>query len=170
MGQTLSILLGAAILLGAPVAAAQTTSAPAADAPSTTQPAHTYATVLPQDVPGIGFEMQKQAFLDLLAARGLTYATNKAADMFAVSPAGAPFNSAVYFFNSKACTCLTEIELRFADDAQAKAYFDARYSPQNISGDYFFHNGVSTYRVKAWRFQSKVYVVATIPNTRWANQ
>lgn len=169
MGQTLSIMLSVATLLAAPVAVAQTPTAPVSETPATT-PGYSYATAMPQEIPGVGFETQKQAFLDILASKGLTYATNANADMFGVSPPGAPFRTAVYFFNSNACTCLTEIELRFNDDAQAKTYFDARYTPQNVKGEYFFHDGVSIYRIKAWRFQSKVYVVAVLENTRWANQ
>jgi hypothetical protein len=63
-----------------------------------------------------------------------------------------------------------EIEIRFADEAQALAYFIAKFPKVNVQGDYFAHDGVSSYRVKAWRFKSKVFIVAVVPNTRWANQ
>jgi hypothetical protein len=76
----------------------------------------------------------------------------------------------VYLFNSPACDCLTEIEIRFADEAQALAYFIAKFLKVNIQGEYVAHDGFSTYGVKAWRFKSKVFVVAVVANTRWANQ
>lgn len=163
MGRTVTMLLGAAILLGAPLAAAQTPPAAAVHT-------YTYQSVFPEQVAGVGFETPRQSFLDLLASKGLTYRANAAANVFAVAPAEAPFIEVVYFFNSAACDCLTEIEVRFADDAQSMAYFNAKFPSQNIHGEYVAHDGVSTYRVKAWRFRSKVFVVAIVPNTRWANQ
>ena len=174
MGRTLFTSLGAAvlsaaILLGAPMAAAQT--APAKASPLMEAMAnYTYVPELPEEIPGVGFTMPKQAFLDLLASKKLTYTTNAAKNMFLVQPPGAPYGSVVYFFNSNAGEILTEIEIRCADDAGAKAYFDAAYKPQEYNGDYFRSDGVSAYRVKAWRFQSKVYVVVTMTDTRWAGK
>jgi len=155
-------LLSAAALLAAPLAAAQ---APAEAPPHT----YTYPAVFPTEIAGIGFEFPRPAFIDLLAARGLNHRANGEANVFAVAPAGAPFIETLYFFNSPACDCLTEIEIRFADDAQAIAYFNAKFPSVNIQGEYVVHDGVSTYGVKAWRFKSKVFVVAIVPNTRWAN-
>lgn len=163
MARTLSMLLGAAILLGAPVVAAQTPSAAAVHA-------YTYQSAFPEQVAGVGFELPRQDFLDLLAAKRLTYRANTAANVFVVATADAPLSEVVYFFNSAACDCLTEIEIRFADEAQSMAYFNAKFPSQNIQGEYVAHDGVSTYRMKAWRFRSKVFVVAIVPNTRWANQ
>lgn len=172
MGRTLftsfgAVLLSAAILLGAPTAATQTPQA-TANAFSTAMENYTYVPELPEEILGVGYMMPKQAFLDLLASRKLTYTTNASKNMFLVQPTGAPYGSVVYFFNSPAGEILTEIEIRFADDAAAKAYFDASYAPQQVNGEYFRHDGVSAYQVKAWRFQSKVYVVAMMRNTRWA--
>jgi hypothetical protein len=163
MGRTLSMLMGAAILLCTPQAAAQ-------PPPASVQAAYRYQDTLPEQLPGVGFETPRQAFLEILTSGGVTYRTNTAANIFAVSLPGAPFAEVVYFFNSAACECLTEIEVRFADEAQAVAYFIAKFPSVNIQGEYFAHDGSSTYRVKAWRFKSKVFVVGVIPNTRWANQ
>jgi len=157
------MLMGAAILLGAPQAAAQTPSASG-------QAAYSYQDTLPEQLPGVGLEIPRQAFLDILASKGLTYRTTTTGDIFAVSLPGAPFVEAVYFFNSAACDCLTEVEIRFADDAQAVAYFQAKFPSVNVRGEFFGYDGSSTYRVKAWRFKSKVFVVGVIPDTRWANQ
>ena len=163
MGQAISLLLGATLFMSAPLAAAQTPTASG-------QAAYRYQDALPEQLPGVGFEIPRQAFLDLLTSRALIYRANTAANMFAVALPGAPFVEAVYFFNSPACDCLTEIELRFADDAQALAYFNAKFPRVNVQGEYVAHDGVSTYGMKAWRFKSKVFVVAVVPNTRWANQ
>ncbi|HVY89902.1 MAG TPA: hypothetical protein VG942_13615 [Hyphomonadaceae bacterium] len=162
---TLSIRLGAvalaaALLLGAPIAAAQTPPAPK-------QAAYTYSDQLPAEIPGVGFEMPKQAFMDALAAKKLTPTTNEAKTMFLVQPAGAPYNNVVYFFNSPAGEILTEIEIRFASEAQAKAYFDAKYRKDYGYADYIKSDGISAYKVKAWSFQNKVFVVAMMANTRW---
>ena len=140
------------------------------DFPRAALHAYTYQNAFPEQVAGVGFEMPRQGFLDLLAAKGLTYRANTAADVFVVATADAPFSEVVYFFNSAACDCLTEIEIRFAGDAQSLAYFNAEFPSQNIQGEYVAHDGVSTYGMKAWRFRSKVFVVAIVPNTRWANQ
>ena len=129
-----------------------------------------YTGLFPAEIAGIGFEFPRQGFIDLLAARKLKHRANGDANVFAVGVAGAPFTETVYFFNSPACDCLTETELRFADEAQALAYFIATFPKVNIQGEYFAHDGVSTYGVKAWRFKSKVFVVAVVTNTRWANQ
>jgi hypothetical protein len=163
MGRTFSLVLGAMLLLGAPIAAPQTPEAAG-------QAAYKYQDTLPEQLPGVGLETPRQAFLDILTSRGLAYRTNTAADVFAVALPGGPFVEVVYFFNSSACDCLTEIEIRFADDAQAVAYFTAKFPSVNIRGEFFGHDGVSSYRVKAWRFTSKVYVVGIMPDTRWANQ
>lgn len=163
MVRTFSSLICAALLLGAPVAAAETLPAP--------HPAvYPYQEAFPGQVSGAGFEIPRQTFLDLLAAQGLTYRTNTAADVFAVATNGAAFTEVVYFFNSDACDCLTEIEIRFADEASAAAYFNTMYPSQDIQGEYFAYDGVSLYRVNAWRFKTKVYLVAILPNTRWSNQ
>lgn len=163
MGRLLFTLLGAAALLGAPLASAQ---APAE------QPgyAYTYPELFPAEIAGIGFEFPRQGFVELLAARVLNHRANGDANVFAVGLAGAPYTETVHFFNSPACDCLTEIEIRFADEAQALAYFIAKFPNVNIQGEYVAHDGRSAYGVKAWRFKSKVFVVAVIPNTRWANQ
>lgn len=163
MAGKLFALLCGAVLLGAPLAAAQTP----AEAPDQ---AYTYPELFPAEIAGIGFEFPRQGFIDLLAARKLNHRANSQANVFAVGVAGAPFTETVYFFNSPACDCLTEIEIRFADEAQALAYFIAKFPKVNIQGEYVAHDGVSTYGVKAWRFKSKVFVVAVVPNTRWSNQ
>jgi len=74
----------------------------------------------------------------------------------------------VYFFNSPACDCLTKTELRFAYDAQALAHFIAKFPKVNIQSEYVAHDGVATYGLKAWRFKSRVFVMAVVHNTRWA--
>jgi hypothetical protein len=163
MGRILFTLLGAAVLLGAPLAGAQTP-------PEKPGHTYTYPELFPAEIAGIGFEFPRQGFIELLAARKLNHRANSQANVFAVGVAGAPFTETVYFFNSPACDCLTEIEIRFADEAQALAYFLAKFPKVNIQGEYVAHDGVSTYGVKAWRFKSKVFVVAVVPNTRWANQ
>jgi hypothetical protein len=163
MARTFSTLICAALLLGAPVAAAETLPAPH-------PAAYPYQDAFPGQVAGAGFEIPRQTFLDLLAAQGLTYRTNTAADVVAVATNGAAFTEVVYFFNSDACDCLTEIEIRFADETSAAAYFNTKFPSQDIQGEYFGHDGVSLYRVNAWRFKSKVYLVAILPNTRWSNQ
>jgi len=163
MARTFSTLICAALLLGAPVAAGETLQA----SPPT---AYTYQDAFPGQVAGAGFEIPRQKFTDLLAAQGLTYRTNTAADVVAVAINGAAFIEVVYFFNSDACDCLTEIEIRFADEASAAAYFNTKFPSQDIQGEYFAHDGVSLYRVNAWHFKTKVYLVAILPNTRWANQ
>jgi hypothetical protein len=163
MGRILFTLLGAAVLLGAPLAGAQTP-------PEKPGHTYTYPELVPAEIAGIGFEFPRQGFIELLAARKLNHRANSQANVFAVGVAGAPFTETVYFFNSPACDCLTEIEIRFADEAQALAYFIAKFPKVNIQGEYVAHDGVSTYGVKAWRFKSKVFVVAVVPNTRWANQ
>lgn len=163
MVRTFSSLICAALLLGAPVAAAETLPAPH-------PAAYPYQDAFPGQVAGAGFEIPRQTFLDLLAAQGLTYRTNTAADVFAVATNGAAFTEVVYFFNSDACDCLTEIEIRFADEAAAAAYFNTKYPSQDIQGEYFAYDGASLYRVNAWRFKTKVYLVAILPNTRWSNQ
>jgi hypothetical protein len=163
MSRMLSTLLGAAVLLGAPLAAAQTP-------PESPGHTYTYPELFPTEIDGIGFEFPRQGFVELLAARALNHRANGDANVFAVGVAGAPFTETVYFFNSRACDCLTEIEIRFADEAQALAYFIAKFPKVNIQGEYVAHDGRSTYGVKAWRFKSKVFVVAVVPNTRWANQ
>lgn len=163
MKRRLSKLICAALLLGAPLAAAETL-------PASPPAAYAYQDAFPGQVAGAGFEMPRQTFMDLLAAQGLTYRTNTAADVVAVATNGAPFSEVVYFFNSDACDCLTEIEIRFADEASAIAYFNTKYPLQDIEGEYFAHDGVSLYRVNAWRFKTKVYLVAILPNTRWSNQ
>lgn len=163
MAHAVSRLICAALLLGAPIAAAET---PPASPPT----AYTYQDAFPGQVAGAGFEMPRQTFMDLLAAQGLTYRTNTAADIVAVATNGAPFIEVVYFFNSDACDCLTEIEIRFADEASAIAYFNTKYPSQDMQGEYFAHDGVSLYRVNAWRFNTTVYLVAILPNTRWSNQ
>ncbi len=163
MVRTLSILMCTALLLGTPVAAAEPLPAPH-------QSAYPYQDAFPGQVGGAGFEIPRQTFLDLLAAQGLTYRTNAAADIFAVATSGAAFTEVVYFFNSDACDCLTEIEIRFADEAGAAAYFNTKFPSQDSQGEYFAHDGASLYRVNAWRFNAKVYLVAILPNTRWSNQ
>jgi hypothetical protein len=163
MSRMLSTLLGVAVLLGASLAAAQTPTEPSGHA-------YTYTELFPAEIAGIGFEFPRQGFIDLLAARKLNHRANGDANVFAVGVAGAPFTETVYFFNSPACDCLTEIEIRFADEAQALAYFIAKFLKVNIQGEYVAHDGFSTYGVKAWRFKSKVFVVAVVANTRWANQ
>jgi hypothetical protein len=163
MGRILSTLLGAAVLLGAPLATAQTP-------PDAATVAYTYPNVFPTEIAGIGFEFPRQGFIDLLAARKLNHRANSQGNVFAVGVPGAPFTEAVYFFNSPACDCLTEIEIRFADEAQATAYFNAKFPSVDAQGEHVAYDGVSNYRVKAWRFRSKVFVVAVVSNTRWANQ
>ncbi len=163
MGRTFWLVLAAALLTGAPMAAAQTPDAIG-------QAAYKYQDTLPEQLPGVGFEIPRQAFVDILISRGLAYRTTTAGDVFAVALPGAPFVEVVYFFNSDACDCLTEIEIRFADDAQAVAYFQAKFPSVNVRGEFFGHDRISAYGMKAWRFGSKVFVVAILPNTRWANQ
>ena len=142
MSRMLSTLLGVAVLLGASLAAAQTPTQPSGHA-------YTYTELFPAEIAGIGFEFPRQGFLDLLAARKLNHRANGDANVFAVGVAGAPFTETVYFFNSPACDCLTEIEIRFADEAQALAYFIAKFLKVNIQGEYVAHDGFSTYGVKA---------------------
>ena len=163
MGRLLFALLGVAVLLGAPLASAQTP-------PETPGHVYTYPELFPAEIAGIGFEFPSQGCIDLLAAKKLNHRANGDVNVFTVGVAGAPFTETVYFFNSPACDCLTEIEIRFADEAHALAYFIAKFPKVNVQGDYFAHDGVSSYRVKAWRFKSKVFIVAVVPNTRWANQ
>jgi hypothetical protein len=170
MGRALSII-GAAMLLGAPLALAQT--APASNAPAASaqaEPAYFYEMVFPVEIPGLGFAMPKQAFLDVIAAKQLTPTTNAAKNMFLVQPAGAPYSSAVYFFNSKAGEILTEIELRFADDARAKAYFDQRFleKQRNRDNEWVYRDSALPYAAVAWRHDTKVYIVVTMTNTRWS--
>lgn len=163
ISRLLSTLLGAAVLLGALLAAAQTPTEPSGHA-------YTYTELFPAEIAGIGFEFPMQGFIDLLAAGKLNHRANGDANVFAVGLAGAPYTETVHFFNSPACDCLTEIEIRFADEAQALAYFIAKFPKVNIEGEYFAHGGFSTYGVKPWRFKSKVFVVAVVPSTRWVNQ
>jgi hypothetical protein len=163
MSRTASALFSAAAMLAAPVTTAQTP-------PEAAMPAYTHQSVFPGQIAGIGFEMPKQSFVDLLVSSNLTYRSDSAATIFAVATSDTPFSEVVYFFNSEACQCLTEIEIRFADEAQATAYFNAKFPLQDSEGDYSAYDGVVTYRMKAWRFKSKVYVVAVLPNTRWSNQ
>ena len=142
MSRMLSTLLGVAVLLGASLAAAQTPTEPSGHA-------YTYTELFPAEIAGIGFEFPRQGFIDLLAARKLNHRANGDANVFAVGVAGAPFTETAYFFNSPACDCLTEIEIRFADEAQALAYFIAKFLKVNIQGEYVAHDGFSTYGVKA---------------------
>ena len=163
MSRTLSALLCAAAMLAAPATTAQTP-------PDAAMPAYTYQSAFPGQIAGIGFEIPKQSFVDLLVSNNLNYRSNSAATVFAVATSDTPFSEVVYFFNSEACQCLTEIEIRFADEAQSTAYFNTKFPLQDFEGDYSAFDGVATYRMKAWRFQTKVYVVAVLPNTRWSNQ
>jgi hypothetical protein len=168
-----AVLIGAAVLLGAQMAAAQTPPpSNASGAAAQAEPAYFYQLVFPAEIPGLGFAMPKQVFLDVLAAKKLTHTANAANNMFLVSPPGAPYSGAVYFFNSKAGEILTEMELRFADDVKAKAYFDARFLPEdrNSDNEWVYRDSALPYAVKIWRFQSKVYIVVTMANTRWAAQ
>src|SRR5262249_49158284 len=111
-----------------------------------------------------------QAFLDIIASKNLTPVTNSSKTMFLVQPQGAPYTSVVYFFDSNAGPILNEIELRFADETKAQAYFMARYPPRYGAGSDYVHTVAAPgYSIKAWCNQTKVYVVATMPNTRWAS-
>ena len=94
------------MMMAAPMAAAQTPPA-AAD-----RAVYGYQDMFPGQFPGVGFEMPRQVFVDLLASTGLAYRSTTAGNIFAVGSAGSPFTEVVYFFNSPACDCLTEIEIR----------------------------------------------------------
>jgi hypothetical protein len=175
MRHILAAATAIAASLCAPLASAQTpeqTPQPPAETAvaGQEQPVYDYARLFPEQFPGVGFNMPKQTFLDMLASRGLASTSNSAKTMFGVSPAGAPFTQVVFFFNSNAGEILTEIEVRFADANAAKAWFDARYTPQSIDGDFFAADPALTYRAKAWQFGPKVYLVAAMLNTRWSNQ
>lgn len=161
----------AATLLVAPIVAAQTppVSALAAANPD----GYSYKDAFPVEIPGLGFAMSKQDFLDVLAAKKLTPTTNGDKTMFLVQPRGAAYTSVVYFFNSNAGPILTELEVRFADNARAKAWFDAKFPQQTRrygGEEYFSNDGVRSYSVKAWCFGQKVFIVATMPETRWASE
>lgn len=157
-----------AMALAAPQAAAQTP--PAAPPAATVAAAYPYTNLFPREFPGVGFTMPKQAFLDMISARQLAFTANGGNTVFAVAVPDAPFREVVFFFNSDAGEYLTEIEIRFADDEKARAFFTAAYSPRNAEGDFVLHDGVSPYRAKAWQFRNRVYLVAAMLNTRWANQ
>lgn len=133
---------------------------------------YTYREAFPKEVPGLGFAMSKQAFLDIVEAQKLTLTTNTSKSMFLVQPAGAPYTSVVYFFDSNAGPILTEMELRFADAAKARAYFEDKFPVSERrygSSDYLKNDGVHGYSVKAWTHLTKVYIVSTMPETRWAS-
>lgn len=166
-------LLAAGLMLAAPHAGAQTPTQPTA--PVEAAFGYGYHQYFPQAFSGVGFTMPKQAFLDHLAERRMTYNANTSKTMFAVATPGAPFTSVVFFFNSNAGEILTEIELRFADETQAKAYRDVHYPGKasltpGAPLEFIVQDIGSSYRAKAWQFKEKVYFVAAMPNTRWSNQ
>jgi hypothetical protein len=165
-------VLSAAACLGAPLANSQVTSTPGNyTAQPAGPPAVAYADDLPPEIPGTAFGMAKDAFVGIIESKKLQPVTNTAKTMFLVQPPGAAYNSVVYFFDSNAGPILSEIELRFADEAKAQAYFTAKYPPQYGAGSQYIHGKVDLpYRVVAWTNQSKVYVVATMQNTRWSNK
>lgn len=158
------------MLFGAPLAGAQATSSLGNYTPPVAgPPAVAYGADLPAELPGMSFGMAKQDFVDIIEGKKLTPVTNTAKTMFLVQPPGAAYTSVVYFFDSNAGPILNEIELRFADEAHALAYFNSKYPGQYGAGSDYVHNdGKTGYSIKAWCNQTKVYVVATMPNTRWA--
>lgn len=129
-----------------------------------------YLSKFPEEISGIGFRMSKEDFLSFCAEKGLTYQTNSSQSMFLISPEGADYTGIVLSFNSNAGPFLTEIEIRFADEATAKAYYAEHYSPVNNEGDHHFYDPVEAYRTKAWQFSNKIFYVGVIANTRWSNQ
>jgi hypothetical protein len=173
MGRTLKaigILFSPAVLLGAPLAGAQVTSTGGNyTQPAAGPPVVAYGAELPPELPGMAFGMAKDKFVDIIMAKNLTPVTNTAKTMFLVQPPGAPYKSVVYFFDSNAGPILSEIELRFADEAHALAYYLDKYPGQYGPGSDYVHNDSKLgYAIKAWCNQTKIYVVATMPNTRWS--
>lgn len=164
---------GLTMIAAAPLAAAQTPTQPAA--PVEEAFGYAYHEYFPEMFSGVGFTMQKTHFLEYLADRQMTYNANTSKTMFAVATPGAPFTSVVFFFYSNAGEILTEIELRFADETQAKAYRDVHYPGKasltpGAPLEFIVQDIGSSYRAKAWQFKEKVYFVAAMPNTRWSNQ
>jgi len=178
MRRVLSILIaGSMISLVTTLAVAQTTTQPATEATAAAEEpfGYPYADLFPDAFPDVGFTMRKDAFIEYLVERKMTYRTNNAKDVLFVDTPGTPFTSAIVSFNSNVGPILTEFEVRFADEAQAKAYAAAKYPLparlyQGHEPEFSASDPGSSYRAKAWQFQNKVFLVATMANTRWANQ
>lgn len=161
----LALMLG--IGLASSPAAAQLDQTPAA--PTQSDEAANYAGLFPGAVPGTRFLMSLETFKASLDASGLGHQSNSAGTAFLVNTPDAAHSAIVYFFNSNLGPLLTEIEIRFADEAAAKSYFQEAYPP-NAGGEYSAYREADGYRVKAWQFSNKIFFVAVLKSTRWSNQ
>jgi len=178
MSRVLSILIaGSLIHLVTEPAVAQTAAPPATQVTAIAEEpfGYPYAELFPDIFPTVGFTMRKDVFIEYLAERKMTYRTNNAEDVIFVDTPGTPFTSVIVSFNSNVGRVLTEFEVRFADEAQAKAYAAKMYpvpAPlyEGHEPEFYASDPGSSYRAKAWQFQNKVFLVATMANTRWANQ
>ena len=129
-----------------------------------------YASLFPGAVPGTHFLLSAETFKSSLTATGLGYQPNSAGTAFLVNTPDAAHAAIVYYFNSNLGPILTEIEIRFPDEAAATSYFLSAYPPNVSGGEFSGYRETEGYRVKAWQFSNKVFFVAVLENTRWSNQ
>lgn len=122
-----------------------------------------YGEFFPPEISNIGFGLNAKTFNDFMTSNAVVHNSNKSKTTFVISVADKLYKSVFYKFDLNLKT-LIEVELRFANEQDAKTYMKAHFK---TSDEFNLRKETAPYSCKAWQFGYKVFFVGKIPGSKW---
>jgi hypothetical protein len=124
-----------------------------------------YGEFFPPEISNIGFGLTAETFNNFMTSNSIVYNSNDSKTTFVISVSDKLYTSVFYKFDLN-LKVLLELELRFANEQDAKTYMKAHFK---TSDEFRLKKETAPYYCNAWHFKNKVFFVGKIPGSKWSN-